>query len=213
MIVALLGAESTGKTDLAHALARRAGNQGLRATAVEEYLREFCEHRARTPRPDEQTHIAEEQTRRIRIAAAHHALVLADTTALMTAVYSDLLFDDPTLYDAALAAHAECHLTLVTGLDLPWTPDGIQRDGPHVRVPVDTRLRTRLQDAGVPFSVVYGQGQDRVEAAWRAIVNALAAMGGNPRTAEDAPANLQPWCRECLVPECEHQLFRRLVRD
>jgi nicotinamide riboside kinase len=214
MIVALMGAESTGKTELALALARRAHEQGLRATAVEEYLREFCERHARTPRPHEQAHIAQVQTQRIRNAAAHHALVLADTTALMTAVYSDLLFDDPSLYETALAAHAECQLTLVTGLDLPWTPDGIQRDGPHMRAPVDARLRVRLNDAGVPFSVVYGLGPDRVEAAWRAIVHALA--DGNERrepAPEGAPATLQPWCQECLVPACEHRLFRRLVQD
>ena len=212
MIVALLGAESTGKTDLALALARRAGEQGLRAVAVEEYLREFCERHGRTPAPHEQAHIAEEQTRRIRTAAAHHALVLADTTALMTAVYSDLLFDDPSLYGAALAAHAECHLTLVTGLDLPWTPDGIQRDGPHVRAPVDERLRSRLHAAQVAYAVVYGEGPQRVDAAWRVVEAALRQREAPAALREAGPA-LQPWCRECLVPECEHQLFRRLVED
>ena len=210
MIVALLGAESTGKTDLALALARRAGEQGLRAVAVEEYLREFCERHGRTPAPHEQAHIAEEQTRRIRTAAAGHALVLADTTALMTAVYSDLLFNDPSLYGAALAAHAECHLTLVTGLDLPWTPDGIQRDGPHVRAPVDERLRSRLHAAQVAYAVVYGEGPQRVDAAWRVVEAALRRREA-PALPEEGPA-LQPWCRECLVPECEHQLFRRLVK-
>lgn len=210
MIVALLGAESTGKTDLARALALRAEAEGLRAVAVDEYLREFCDRHARTPWPHEQPHIAEEQTRRIREAAAGHALVLADTTALMTAIYSDLLFDDPSLYEPALSAHAECHLTLVTGLDLPWTPDGIQRDGPHVREPVDARLRSRLQAAGVAYSVVYGQGRDRVDAAWRAVLAALPQRDVSLEAS--ASPSLQPWCRECLVPECEHRLFRRLVQ-
>jgi nicotinamide riboside kinase len=211
MIVALLGAESTGKTDLALALAHRAAEQGLHAVAVEEYLREFCERHARTPEPQEQAHIADEQTRRIRAAAADHALVLADTTALMTAVYSDLLFNDPSLYETALAAHAECHLTLVTGLDLPWTPDGIQRDGPHVRAPVDERLRARLHAAQVAYAVVYGEGPQRVDAAWRVVQAALRQREAPAALREDGPA-LQPWCRECLVPECEHQLFRRLVK-
>lgn len=212
MIVALLGAESTGKTDLALALARRAAEHGLRAVAVQEYLREFCDRHGRTPRPHEQAHIAEVQTLRIREAAAGHALVLADTTALMTAVYSDLLFDDPSLYDRAVVAHAECHLTLVTGLDLPWTPDGIQRDGPHVRGPVDERLRNRLQAARVAYGVIYGQGPQRVEAAWR-VVQAAWQRRDAPLTATHPGPPLQPWCRECLVPECEHQLFRRLVGD
>lgn len=210
MIVALLGAESTGKTDLALGLADRARALGLRAHAVQEYLREFCDRQGRTPRPEEQGHIAEEQTRRILAAATAHELVFADTTAVMTAVYSDLLFDDPTLYDSAFEAHRRCSLTLVTGLDLPWTPDGIQRDGPHVRRPVDERLRQRLQAAGVAYSVIYGRDAQRLEAAWRVVESALRAKGRLTAPAPNAAPRLRPWCRECLVPECEHLLLRRL---
>ncbi|GIX23626.1 MAG: ATP-binding protein [Caldimonas manganoxidans] len=213
MIIALLGAESTGKTDLARGLAARACALGFKAQAVEEYLREFCDRHARTPRPEEQAHIAEEQTRRILAAAAAHELVFADTTAVMTAVYSDVLFDDASLYEAAFQAHRHCSLTLLTGLDLPWTPDGIQRDGPHMRAPVDERLRRRLLTAGVAFSVIYGLDDQRLEAAWRVVETALRAQGRlNPSAAaadEEPRLRLRPWCRECLVPECEHLLRRR----
>ncbi|MFN3417199.1 MAG: AAA family ATPase [Caldimonas sp.] len=214
MIVALLGAESTGKTDLALGLADRARALGLRARAVEEYLREFCDRQGRTPRPEEQWHIAEEQTRRILAAVSAHDLVFADTTAVMTAVYSDLLFDDPSLYEHAFEAHRHCSLTLVTGLDLPWAPDGIQRDGPHMRVPIDARLRQRLQAAGVVYGVVYGRDTDRLDAAWRVVETALRAQGrlaGPDPAGDTASSRLQPWCRECLVPECEHLLLRRLL--
>ncbi|TBM81680.1 ATPase, partial [Mycolicibacterium smegmatis] len=68
-----------------------------------EYLREWCEREGRTPRPDEQQTIADEQTRRIEVAAVS-GVVVADTTALMTAVYSEQLFADTSLYDSALAA-------------------------------------------------------------------------------------------------------------
>ena len=57
----------------------------------------------------------------------------ADTTALMIAVYSDLVFADTGLYDDALAAQRRVDLTLVTALDLPWLADGLMRDGAHVR--------------------------------------------------------------------------------
>ena len=37
---------------------------------------------------------------------------------------------------------ARFDLTLVCSPDgLPWQPDGIQRDGPQVRAPVDARVR------------------------------------------------------------------------
>jgi len=100
--IAIVGAESTGKTQLAHALAQHiAEASGLRARAVGETLREWCDRAGRTPRADEQRAIAEEQARRIDAAAAEVEVVVADTTPLMTAVYSELLFADRSLHAAA----------------------------------------------------------------------------------------------------------------
>ena len=87
--IAIVGAESTGKTALARALAGRLAElTGRRCTWVGEWLRHWCEREGRTPRPDEQAAIAEHQHRLIDAAAAAHDLVVCDTTALMTAVYS-----------------------------------------------------------------------------------------------------------------------------
>lgn len=49
--------------------------------------------------------------------------MVADTTALMTAVYSDQVFGDVSLYRDALLEHTRYRLTLLTGLDLPWMAD------------------------------------------------------------------------------------------
>jgi len=173
-VVALLGAESTGKTTLSAEIGAALVERGLRVAVVGEVLREFCDANARTPRPDEQAAIAAAQSARIEAAAARHDVVVADTSALMIAVYSDLLFADATLYPDALAAQRHCDLTLVTALDLPWQPDGLQRDGAHVRAPVDALLRSALADAGITFMTIGGIGSERVAAALRAIDAALA---------------------------------------
>ena len=73
-VIALVGAESTGKTELARAIAQRLQDRGVPTTLVSEYLREWCERENRTPRPDEQQAIADEQTRRIASAAALSSL-------------------------------------------------------------------------------------------------------------------------------------------
>src|SRR5262245_11276513 len=91
-IVALLGTESTGKTTLSHALALSLRAAGHDAVVVAEYLREFCDRAGRTPTREEQLAIAREQARRIEAATARHAIVIADTTPLMIAVYSDWVF-------------------------------------------------------------------------------------------------------------------------
>jgi nicotinamide riboside kinase len=173
-VVAVLGAESTGKTTLAAEIGAALADRGLRVAVVAEVLREFCDENARTPSRAEQAAIAAAQTERIDAAAARSEIVIADTSALMIAVYSDFLFGDTSLYASALAAQRRCDLMLVTELDLPWRPDGIQRDGAHVRAPVDALLRAALAGAGIAFATIAGIGSARCQAALRAIDATLA---------------------------------------
>ena len=228
--IALLGAESTGKSQLAIALASHLRGQGLRVAVVGEYLREWCERAGRTPRPEEQLGIAMEQERRVDEAAnpADSAdsndsndrpdIVIADTTALMVAIYSAMLFEDGTLYQFALERQRGYDLTLVTGLDLPWIADGL-RDGPHVREPVDALVRAALAKAGVGYKVIYGSGNARLVHALDALHSVTAADSRlRPRDARDGAAartkDGQAWawvCEKCGDAACEHRLFTGLL--
>ena len=208
-VVAIVGAESSGKTTLAEALHARLAAAGRRAARVDEALREFCARQGRTPRPEEQAAIAEEQTHRIAEAARAHEIVVADTTALMTAVYSEWVFGDRSLYARAETAHRRCDLTLLMALDLPSQADGLQRDSAHVRAPVDALLRTALARMGQGYSVVAGQHSARTDAAWRALQHALAGSAGPSPEAHDpgrAPA-LRWHCERCGDPDCERRLL------
>jgi len=162
--IAILGAECTGKTTLAKALATALDGCGGRAEWVPEALRDWCRHNGRTPQAHEQHAIALTQADRVGTAAAM-AWLLVDTTPLMTAVYSDLLFQDVSLYPFALAHHACFELTLLTNLDLPWVPDGLQRDGAQAQRAVDKRLREVLDQNALPYGIVSGQGAARTAAA------------------------------------------------
>ena len=234
--VAIVGAESTGKSQLAQALAQRLGDEfGLRCACVGEYLRDWCDERGRTPRADEQLGIAQEQQRRIEQAAAQSGVdvVLCDTTPIMISVYSELLFDDVSLDAVARPFQQGLDATLLTALDLPWIADGLQRDGPHVRGPVDALVRARLNAWRVDWSLVSGTGAQRADHAIDALRPLLrrratpGADGGTPGTdstsgttsvgsrlfsrlldsrgGPPAPA----WvCERCDEPACEH-LVRR----
>ncbi len=245
--IAIVGAESTGKTTLARELAAALASQhvttaaaagvarGGRVALVGEVLREWCAAAGRTPRPDEQQGILLEQHRRIDAAAATHDIVVSDTTGLMTHVYSDLLFDDRSLLQLAVQRHRSMTVTLLTALDLPWVADGHQRDGEHVREPVDNRVRALLLQHGLPFAVVAGRGPARLAQA----LAALAALRQRPAAQADAagPSQAPPearlggglftrldagsaagtahasrqlgWVCECCVPEAERALMRR----
>jgi nicotinamide riboside kinase len=206
-VLAIVGAESTGKTTLAIGLRDALAAEGRDVAVVGEYLREFCDRLGRTPMQAEQAHIAEEQTRRIAAAAGAHDIVIADTTALMIAIYSEQVFADRSLYAPAEEAQRRCDLALLTALDIPWQADGLQRDGPHVREPVDALLRSALQRAGVGYAVVSGSGDRRLEAALQAVRHALAAP-----TAQHEAASNPRWqwvCERCGDVDCERHLLPR----
>lgn len=215
--VAIVGAESTGKSTLAEALAPRLGQlTGWRSTWVPEYLREWCERAGRTPAVHEQAAIADEQARRIEAAAAAHDIVVCDTTPLMTAVYHRHVFGDGSLDASALAWQRRCTVTLLTALDLPWQADGLQRDGAHVREPVDAAVRALLVGAGLPFVVVGGWGEARVEAALDAVApwlrRAAAPAPGLLSRLADRDAAQPEWrwvCDSCDSPDCEHAALRQ----
>lgn len=208
-VVAVLGAESTGKTVLCRALVDRLCAQGRRAVLVTEVLREFCDQHARTPLRHEQRGIAREQARRIEQARAQAEIVVADTSPVMTAVYSGLVFGDASLDEEALAGHQAVNLTLLTALDLPWVADGIQRDGEHVRLPVDLRIRDLLGAAGVPYALVAGQGDARLAHAWQTLSHALARHAA-PKATQEAAGKRWRWvCESCDDADCERHWLPR----
>lgn len=213
--IALLGAESSGKTALSQALAQSLRQRGLAVALVPELLRGWCLEAGRTPRPEEQDGIARAHADAIDTAAAALAegrapgVLLADTTPLMVAVYSDLLFQDRSLYPFALDQHRHCALTLLMGLDLPWVADGMLRDGPHVQAPVDALVRAALEGAGLPYQVVYGRGPARLAQAERAL-RTLPALAGWLEPLPETPATARWTCACDSDADCEHRLFRRL---
>lgn len=159
--IAILGAESTGKSTLAGALAARYGTIWVR-----EYLREFVETEARVPFEQDQLGIAQTQLAREEAAEPlAQRFLFCDTTALMTAVYSGVYWGrvDPQL--EALAQHHDYALTLVAAPDGPWIPDGLQRESEAVRLEVHQALVERLARQGIAYTLLEGGLDQRVARA------------------------------------------------
>jgi len=214
MRIALLGAESTGKTTLAAELAAHLRRNGGTVAVADEVLRQWCTRSQRMPRPEEQMAIAQEQERRVDLAAACADVVIADTTSLMVAIYSGMLFEDGSLYRFALAQLNRYDHLLLTGLDLPWVADGLQREGPQGREAVDALIRSALARADVRYQVIYGRSDER-------LASALVALGrlGHTATADaaetkdSAAAAAGAWnlsCEKCGDARCERRLFTGL---
>ena len=217
--IAIVGAESTGKSTLARELGAALAGEGRRVALVPEALREWCDGAGRTPQAHEQSRILELQHERIDAAAAMHEIVVCDTTALMTAVYSRLVFADHTLEQRAAALHRGVSTTLLMALDLPWMADGLQRDGEPMREPVDAALRELLARHGFGYSIVIGQGPMRLAQA-RAALRTLLPPSTLQLEARDSTSGLftrlaaghgerpsRGWACECCVPEAESALL------
>ena len=166
--IAVLGAESSGKSTLCVALARR-----YDTAWVPEYLREFVDTQGRVPFESDQFCIARTQRAREDAAAADaNDFLFCDTTPLMTALYSRVYWGRVDAELTALAATHDYALTVVTAPDTPWVPDGLMRESEEMRKQVFTMLVDELDARGLRFVLVEGDLPHRlrqVEAALRVL--------------------------------------------
>lgn len=167
--IAVVGAESTGKTSLIQALA-----QQVPSLVVPESLRDFVDRTGRPPTQDEQILIMQSQIDAERLAKQQASdmgpeVIWCDTSAIMTAVYSEFYFGDESLYPAALAHHQMFAMTLFCQPDVSWVADPGQRDGPEARAAIHALLAERLQSVLSPVVPIVGEGDSRVRLALRAI--------------------------------------------
>ncbi len=159
----LLGGECTGKSALAERVSAETG-----AHVIGEYLRTFVEREGRPPGPDEQMSIFEVQ-RSWDLHPCPTPIHVADPVPAMTAVYSAVYFDDVTLLDRAIEDSARFDLLVWCDTDIPWEPDGAQRDGPEFRAAAHAVLAEhvvpRLRAAGITVLEVGGS----VDARWSSV--------------------------------------------
>lgn len=138
------------------------------------------------------------------LSTGQTGVLIADSSALMTAIRSDLLLGDTSLYDLALEQQRGFDLTLLTGLDLTMAADGVPEHQSLAREAMDARLRQILTEHAMPYAVVYGTETQRSASA----LQAIAHHKGSPVTR--SADRRRPWhgaCEKCSDPECEHRMF------
>ncbi|MGW1886385.1 AAA family ATPase [Streptomyces sp. NPDC001970] len=192
--VVVLGAESTGTTTLATALAerfRRRGGVWTRTGCVPEYGREFSERKLaelRAERPgatwsdvrfasDDFPLIARRQTELEDAAARTGSPVLVcDTDAFATTIWHERYMGGPNEEVAEIAARGRGDLWLLTDhRGVPFEDDGL-RDGEELRPWMTARLAAQLARTGRRFATLSGPHEQRLAEAVAA-VDALLAEG------------------------------------
>jgi NadR type nicotinamide-nucleotide adenylyltransferase len=160
--VVVAGAESTGKTTLAHALAEHHST-----VWVPEYGRLYWEGRRHTDNEgwtaDEFTHIAETHhavADRIARRAAN-GLVVLDTDALVTDVWRRRYLGDGDESLVGLATSRPPDLYLVCAPDFAWVQDGSRESEQHRSAMHDHTLKA-IASTGVHSVILEGDAQRRL---------------------------------------------------
>lgn len=165
--VAILGAESTGKTTLCRDLAAHFG-----CPWVPEYMRTYLqakwdkEHLTCTWEdllPIAQGQI--ELENKLAAQAAQNSdssYLFCDTSLFELMVYANWYYGDcpDALTQAALTHHYD--LILLTEVDIPWVADDL-RDSPHQRDEISAYFESQLTRHQKPFHRIGGDRDERVQ--------------------------------------------------
>ena len=161
--ICVVGAESTGTTTLAKALAAE-----YKTVWVPEYGRVYSEAKLTATGGDvwsthEFTHIARMQIKmEDALARESNKIMFCDTDAFATSIWHERYMNFKSPEVEALARERDYALYIVTNTDIPFVQDGT-RDGEHIRQWMHDRFVEKLQQWGKKYIVVSGSLKDRVE--------------------------------------------------
>lgn len=165
--VAVLGAESTGKTTLCRDLAAH-----FDSLWVSEYMRTYlqakwddeqltCTWDDLLPIAQGQIALENKLAKQVTQTSNENRYLFCDTSLFELMVYSHWYYGNcPTaLEQAALAHHYD--LILLTEVDIPWVADDL-RDSPYQRDEISAYFASQLDRHQKPFVRIGGDRQKRV---------------------------------------------------
>ncbi|MEO8147307.1 MAG: ATP-binding protein [Bacteroidia bacterium] len=182
--IAIVGPESTGKSELAEALALY-----YKTLWVREYAREYLNTLSRDYVYDDLLEMAkgqmlsEDETARMVGGDANHgeSIVLrqwqisglfCDTNLTVIKVWSEFKYARCDEWILNEIKSRKYFLHLLTDIDLPWQPDPL-REHPHERKELFEIYLNELKNQQVDFEIVSGVGDERLANAVRIIDSRL----------------------------------------
>lgn len=166
--IAILGAESTGKTTLCRDLAAH-----FESSWVPEYMRSYlqkkwndeqltCTWNDLLPIAQGQIELENALAKQTANTSDKNPYLFCDTSLFELMVYANWYYGDSpeALTKAALAHHYD--LILLTEVDIPWVADDL-RDSPHQREEISAFFESQLIHYQKPFRRIGGDRNERVQ--------------------------------------------------
>jgi len=162
--VVLTGSESTGKSEMARALAAH-----YRTTWAAEYVRDYLDAKGAPLDATDVEAIARGQMAREDAAiAAAKRLAILDTDLLSTVVYVRHYYGEVPRWIERAARERVADLYLLLDIDAPWTPDA-QRDRADRREEMHALFAEALRGVDVRTVLIGGSWEERRVRAIEAI--------------------------------------------
>lgn len=162
--VAIIGAESTGKTTLARSLALR-----FHTEWVPEYAREYmAQHQGEYTSEDVVKMMRIQLEREKEILRKANKIIFTDTEIIIAKVWCEDVFGvSPEWFDEHFNEY-RYDLYLLTANDLPWVPDPV-RVNPQRRGYFFDWYKRELDQRQLPYEIISGRHEARLLNAVKAL--------------------------------------------
>jgi NadR type nicotinamide-nucleotide adenylyltransferase len=173
--VVVTGSECTGKTTLAAELAAE-----FEATWSPEFVRSYVDAKrapldASDVEPIAAGQLAVERAAEHEAASRQNRLVVRDTDLVSTVVYARHYYGSCQGWIEAATRRRVGDLYLLLCPDVPWVPDGLQRDraSDAERAEIHARFRDALTSVGARVVEISGSWDERRDQAFAAVAAAV----------------------------------------
>lgn len=166
-IIAITGAESTGKSTLATEL-----GQHYNVPFELEFARDYVRGIENKYTFSDVEIIAQKQIEQYNnLMSAGHKLVILDTWLLITKVWFDVVYKKVPDWLEQSIQNSRIDLFLVCDTDLPWVADDVRENGGEERLKLQTRYLNEIKNYGFPYKIISGAGSERTQ-------NAISCVNG-----------------------------------
>jgi NadR type nicotinamide-nucleotide adenylyltransferase len=194
LVVVVTGSECTGKTTLAAALAAE-----FDAPWSREFVREYVDAKlapldGSDVEPIARGQVAVERAAEEVAGARGSRLVIRDTDLVSTMVYSRHYYGSCPAWIGATAQEQLGDLSLLLCPDVPWVPDGLQRDRPDeaARAQLHVLFQDALARIGACVTEIRGPWAERQARAFAAVASLVEAAG--PAPTDQPPSSARVRC-------------------
>lgn len=164
-IVAVTGAESTGKSTLAEALAKH-----YHTPFIPEFARDYIRSLHGKYTFSDVEFIAKKQVEQYKmLLSEQHQVIILDTWLFITKIWFDVVYGNVPVWLEENIMQFGIDLFLVCDTDLPWEADDVRENGGEKRAKLQQRYINEIEKKMFRYQLVQGSDENRTINAIRLI--------------------------------------------